>query len=39
MSCPDINRLIDLLGDPQSDVELLAHLELWFQDHKAPQQT
>jgi len=27
MSCPDINRLIDLLGDPQSDVELLAHLE------------
>ena len=27
MSCPDINRLIDLLDDPQSDAELLTHLE------------
>ena len=27
MSCPDVSRLIDLLGDPESDVELLAHLE------------
>ncbi len=27
MSCPDINRLIDLLDDPRADVELLAHLE------------
>jgi len=27
MSCPDINRLIDLLGDGRPDAELEAHLE------------
>ncbi len=27
MSCPDINRLIDLLDDPRSDGELLTHVE------------